>query len=119
MIAAVAPSQRCLAFLLPDAVERSFGARLTGGVLFALAGLPVGLPTSSQHEQGKKERHSVICGAGNRLAQGGAARAFLLYVRFFYVVDDLFIFLEVLEVDFLWPRWVARIGVTRARRRVF
>ena len=24
--------------------------------------------------------------------------------------------LEVLEVDILWPRWVARIGVTRCRR---
>ena len=70
MIAAVAPSQRCLAFLLPDAVERSFGARLTGGVLFALAGLPVGLPTSSQHGQGKKERHSVMRRWQTGLGQG-------------------------------------------------
>jgi len=27
--------------------------------------------------------------------------------------------LEVLEVDFLWPRWVARIGVTRATEACF
>ena len=26
--------------------------------------------------------------------------------------------LEVLEVDILWPRWVARIGVTRSTQRV-
>ena len=28
--------------------------------------------------------------------------------------DDPHPILEVLEVDILWPRWVARIGVTRA-----
>ena len=27
--------------------------------------------------------------------------------------------LEVLEVDILWPRWVARIGVTRATEACF
>ena len=29
------------------------------------------------------------------------------------------LFLEVLEVDILWPRWVARIGVTRATEACF
>ena len=28
-------------------------------------------------------------------------------------------FLEVLEVDILWPRWVARIGVTRSTQACF
>ena len=27
--------------------------------------------------------------------------------------------LEVLEVDILWPRWVARIGVTRSKQACF
>ena len=27
--------------------------------------------------------------------------------------------LEVLEVDILWPRWVARIGVTRSTQACF
>ena len=27
--------------------------------------------------------------------------------------------LEVLEVDILWPRWVARIGVTRSTQAYF
>ena len=27
--------------------------------------------------------------------------------------------LEVLEVDILWPRWVARIGVTRSTEACF
>ena len=31
-----------------------------------------------------------------------------------YVTDPFF---EVLEVDILWPRWVARIGVTRSTRQ--
>ena len=30
-----------------------------------------------------------------------------------------FCHLEVLEVDILWPRWVARIGVTRATEACF
>ena len=26
---------------------------------------------------------------------------------------SIYLFIEVLELDTLWPRWVARIGVTR------
>ena len=33
--------------------------------------------------------------------------------------ERLFFTLEVLEVDILWPRWVARIGVTRATEACF
>merc|ERR1711904_73015 len=33
--------------------------------------------------------------------------------------DAHFFSLEVLEVDILWPRWVARIGVTRATEAWF
>ena len=33
--------------------------------------------------------------------------------------NGAFLSLEVLEVDILWPRWVARIGVTRATEACF
>ena len=34
-------------------------------------------------------------------------------------ISDVELVLEVLEVDILWPRWVARIGVTRATEACF
>ena len=34
-------------------------------------------------------------------------------------ISDVELVIEVLEVDILWPRWVARIGVTRATEACF
>ena len=78
---------------------------------------PPQLATSTQRqnvdctevEAGREEEAAVR--AGSRLARRGLTRR-LLWV-------SLFIVLEVLEVDILWPRWVARIGVTRATEACF
>ena len=35
------------------------------------------------------------------------------------VLEVLEVVLEVLEVEILWPRWVARIGVTRSTEACF
>ena len=40
-------------------------------------------------------------------------------VRSHCILEHRALVLEVLEVDILWPRWVARIGVTRSTQACF
>ena len=55
----------------------------------------------------------------SRRRAGGASRTPVLRERFLIPLSLGTIISRVLEVDILWPRWVARIGVTRATEACF
>ena len=55
----------------------------------------------------------IICLASTHTALVSSPSLTVLHLTTYIQV------LEVLEVDILWPRWVARIGVTRATEACF
>ena len=63
---------------------------------------------------GSRQAEEDIC---TYCVAGGRGSTFVFGIR--HTPPGINTSLEVLEVDILWPRWVARIGVTRATEACF